>query len=679
MNKDPMSYSDKKTVVELELMQPILNFQNQFESFGTLQILDNLAISLTEEFEMFKLQRPTTDSTVNEAEFIQAISAKVLSSKKKLIKDMRVFHNTVYKIFSFQLRSEDEEQKFQSVQQIFDWLRNFKIPINDSEIDVQLKSYFDDLSNLNNSMNSIKVMADDMGTANKLLNEELHAKTLELDVQRDRLNQKTTRNDKLASLVDRYKLDVSSLISQVERELEKTKSYEVNTNSKYMIEMLTQKVRNYATQFNVEDYSGLVFGSPIKSPKKFDVIYPELEDKGIWFDIDRSQQRYESLQDSYQGVIKDKDLYMKKMEEDILKAKREKFELEDQNFNFLREKERKINDLVAQIDDLNLKYKRTMDDTMHTQEDMRLQIERSLTSFREEKLRVEDLTAEKRNLEQKNRDLTEDSNKLNDRKQELEKTVQSQKDTIYESKRSLETQKKEFELLKYEFETTKVRMSTEAESRKIELDREIVLLKQTVEHGRDTLKERDNELSRYLEKVKDYEREIVLKDSDHVTLKSQIADAKKDLLTSHKHMDIQNEIEQKLRDDYNKNINIDYEMKREMDKMLDDINKLSQTLTDRDSRIAYLEKELSYNWNRNQRLSKTVDKIKYDPADDTRRSKRSSYLPYHYQSTKMIASKSPGRVISNNEYSPNKNIPNSIYYSNMPNYYSKYVPPADKK
>jgi len=96
-------------------------------------------------------------------------------------------------------------------------------------------------------------------------------------------------------MVDRYKLDISGLISQVERELEKTKTYEVNTNSKYMIEKLTQKVRSYANQFNVEDYSGLEFGSPIKSPKKFDVIYPELEDKGVWFDIDRSQQRYESL------------------------------------------------------------------------------------------------------------------------------------------------------------------------------------------------------------------------------------------------------------------------------------------------------------------------------------------------------------------------------------------------
>ena len=415
MNKDSIDYSNKKTV-ELELMQPILNFQNQFESFGTLQILDNLAISLTEEFEMFKLQRPTTDQTVNEAEFIQAISAKVLASKKKLIKDMRVFHNTVYKIFSFQLRSEDEEQKFQSVQQIFDWLRNFKIPLNDSEIDVQLKSYFDDLSNLNNSMNSIKVMADDMGTANKLLNEELHAKTFELEAQKDKLNQKNTRNDKLASMVDRYKLDISGLISQVERELEKTKTYEVNTNSKYMIEKLTQKVRSYANQFNVEDYSGLEFGSPIKSPKKFDVIYPELEDKGVWFDIDRSQQRYESLQDSYQGVIKDKDLYMKKMEEDILKAKREKFELEDQHFNYLRDKERKINDLTAQIDDLNFKQKRIMDDAMHTQEDMRLQIERTLTNYREATIKVEDLTAEKRNLEQKNRDLNEDVNSLNEKK-----------------------------------------------------------------------------------------------------------------------------------------------------------------------------------------------------------------------------------------------------------------------
>jgi len=187
---------------------------------------------------------------------------------------------------------------------------------------------------------------------------------------------------------------------------------------------------------------------------------------------------------------------MKKMEEDILKAKREKFELEDQHFNYLRDKERKINDLTAQIDDLNFKQKRIMDDAMHTQEDMRLQIERTLTNYREATIKVEDLTAEKRNLEQKNRDLNEDVNSLNEKKQELENTVKSQKDTIYENKRSIETQKKEFELLKYEFETTKVRMSTEHESRKIDLEREISVLKQTVENGRDNLKERDNELSR---------------------------------------------------------------------------------------------------------------------------------------------------------------------------------------
>lgn len=410
MNKDTSNFEEKK-MVELELMQPILNFQNQFESFGALKILDNLAISLTEEFEMYKLQKPTTDKTVNESEFLQAISAKVLAAKKKLTKDMRVFHNTVYKIFSFLLRSEDEEQKFLSVQQIFDWLRNFKIPLNDSELDLQLKNYFDDLSCLNNSMSHVKVLADDMGLANKLLNEELHSKNLEIEVLKERLNQKTTRGDKLSSLIDRYKIDINSLINQVERELEKTRSYEINNTAKYMIEKLAQRIRNYQHQFNVEEYSGINFGSPLKSPVKMDLPIPELEKDGIWFDIDRSQQRYESLLDSYQGVIRDKDNYLKQMEEEILKAKREKFDLEDQHFNFLREKERKINEHTATIDDLKFKLKRTQDDAMHTQEDLRVQLDRSSNCVEEGNNKNDTLTLEKRKLEAKNTELTEDLNK----------------------------------------------------------------------------------------------------------------------------------------------------------------------------------------------------------------------------------------------------------------------------
>lgn len=55
MAKSGTVATEKK--VELELMQPIMNFQTQFESMGALNILDNLAISLTEEFEMFKLQK----------------------------------------------------------------------------------------------------------------------------------------------------------------------------------------------------------------------------------------------------------------------------------------------------------------------------------------------------------------------------------------------------------------------------------------------------------------------------------------------------------------------------------------------------------------------------------------------------------------------------------------------
>lgn len=251
--------------------------------------------------------------------------------------------------------------------------------------------------------------------------------------------------------------------------------------------------------------------------------------------------------------------------------------------------------------------------------------------------------------------------------------VADHKDTIYENKKLLDTQRKEFDLIKFEFETTKVRMSTDFENKKFELGKEIELLTKANEIERDKLKEREMEIDRCLNRLREHDREVVSKEADIVDLKSQLNDFRKDILTNEKQISIQADIEAKLRSDLSKNVNIDFEMKREMDKMLDDISKLTQTLTERDSRVAYLEKELSYNWNRNQRLSKTVDKMKYEDTE-TRRSWRNSYLPY--QSAKMRNTKSTNQI--HEDTSPKKSNNTSVYYSNMPNYYSKYVPPNDK-
>lgn len=59
----------------------------------------------------------------------------------------------------------------------------------------------------------------------------------------------------------------------------------------------------------------------------------------VWFDIEKSQQRYEALLDSYMKIIQDKDSYIKQVDEELNNAKRERLELEDVHFHEIKKKD----------------------------------------------------------------------------------------------------------------------------------------------------------------------------------------------------------------------------------------------------------------------------------------------------------------------------------------------------
>ena len=123
-----------------------------------------------------------------------------------------------------------------SVQTLYNWLRNFKISIDDKDIDVQLKDYFEDLTTLQNSLVQVKGMADDMGDANRQLNKERIDMSNENSNLKDNLERKEKRIFKLKSTIDTYKSDIVKLISQVERELEKLKNLGTEDAGKRIVE-----------------------------------------------------------------------------------------------------------------------------------------------------------------------------------------------------------------------------------------------------------------------------------------------------------------------------------------------------------------------------------------------------------------------------------------------------------
>ena len=112
------------------------------------------------------------------------------------------------------------------------------------------------------------------------------------------------------------------------------------------------------------------------------------------------------------------------------------------------------------------------------------------------------------------------------------------------------------------------------------------------------------------------------------------------------------------------------------------MSNLQKKLDESCSQVQFLENELNRCEDRSVRLARTVDKLKYDGES---RSGNKSQRPSQHQS---INSHNPFPISSNKKdlrastingssQSPMKgkkgpNINNQIFYSNMPNYYSKY-------
>ena len=237
--------------------------------------------------------------------------------------------------------------------QQYGWLRTFKITDNgDKGDDSQIKDYFGELNVVKSSLRDVKTLADEMADTNKLLNGENSNLKQQLKNAEENLERKNNRCDKLANTIDLYKTDTVKLIHQVELELEKLKMLNSDEQS-FRIDKLKDKVRRASQEFANDDFRGSLM-SPMKSPeRKLNLINQSANSTdrdNIWFDIKKSQERYENLLDSYQNVLKDKDAYIRTLEDEIAESKKARFNLENEHFDRIREKDREINDMKSEMD-----------------------------------------------------------------------------------------------------------------------------------------------------------------------------------------------------------------------------------------------------------------------------------------------------------------------------------------
>ena len=307
-------------------------------------------------------------------------------------------------------------------------------------------------------------------------------------------------------------------------------------------------------------------------------------DPVIWFDIKKSQERYEGLLDSYQNVLKDKDAYIKQLEDEIAASKRERFNLENEHFDKIREKDRNINDMKSENDCFDNKNNRLSAEILNLQDELQNLAKKNKKNL-DEVLNEKSLWATEKNLLNSN---------------------------IYNLER--EHLKCKEDLAKAHDEVNNERNNTESikETHEFEID----LLNQTIE----TIKEqtRDLETTRVdqLAKINELEKDSLTFDTVIMKNRNEAENLKRQLATHNEQLKTQLVIERKLESDLTTVMENNNLSGIDIEKLLAKIKELERSVLEKEDKIAFLEVHLGRNGDGYRKHFETVDKSKKSYVSD---------------------------------------------------------------
>jgi len=177
-----------------------------------------------------------------------------------------------------------------------------------------------------------------MAEANKTANKEKNLFHAENKNHKENLDRKDKRVTKLKETIETYRSSTLKLVHTVESELERLK---FTQNDQTGLDQAMSNIK-WDTQLAIDITNEWSEMSPGRSPMPHSHGPAEQQHDQIWFDIEKSQERYEAMLDSYQNIIKDKDIYLKQVEEELAAAKHERLDLEDQHFKVILAKDELI-------------------------------------------------------------------------------------------------------------------------------------------------------------------------------------------------------------------------------------------------------------------------------------------------------------------------------------------------
>lgn len=366
--------------------QTIIDLKTGIANQSNLTSLDNLAICLNEQFENHII-----NSTPN-SEFINEISRKVLASKKNIFVKIKWFFNSLYMCFSYLLNSEDESKKNIVLERIYNFLKSIELPDYENLIDIQVKDYLHELNSLQDTLVYVQDLSNKLTSKNESQTTDIEEKNQEINILIENFDQKNDSQEKLETYLKFQKDEFCKLNERIFNDFESFKGFESEKVRKTACD-LQNKYKTYFNQFFKDDMNAL--RSSIESLRTQECNNTQnismvsnsnthmSERETIWQEIEKSHERYEKLLDFYQRVIKDKELYIKKLEGEIIFVKKDKSSIEDQQYSFSHEKEQTISALELELNELKNKLRSKNSEFSHKFDSIQSENQRLKTAIDE--------------------------------------------------------------------------------------------------------------------------------------------------------------------------------------------------------------------------------------------------------------------------------------------------------
>lgn len=529
--------------------------------------------------------------------FTKQISKKLVFLENKLTKDVNGSLEYLKKGLGY---FQDSQNKAE----IVDFIKYFYKIITDSKLDVKNKThhnedlvnYFNDLETQQDSLKSVKKVADDIALTNRNINLELSKTKAELKITKENLDRKTKKSEKFKQVIQEYRDTTMKLAHHVEADLERLHGMDLNEIPKYLkgINDINRQHRN-----NDEEYFSKL--DALNSPGKTQNSKVSADKENLWFDIEKSQVRYEAMLDSYMGIIKDKDEYIKKIENDFQSLKKDRLDVEDEHFNQIREKDKLLSESEALRNDLTNK----LNSQSKTDKGKIKSCEEELDDLRQK------VSKKNEALQQKYLGQTEQLAQLTESEINLKKQLGSLTDDLNEIQKELiDARVKICEL--ENFKHLEIKIS--------ELECENELLKKSNESERNKVCDKEEENLNQTDQVKDLDRKLTNLTAESITNKHKIEDLQNqltELKIDYKNLQIE-EID--LRKQLNGKLRSEADYTKLEEQRDYEINSLEKMNENHENKIEDLESDIKAQEKKCCSLAKEVDSYRFGQPTNTNQS-----------------------------------------------------------